>query len=87
MKKNNNKKLSKAPNKKNINEKTKSKPNSDNKNLIEEKDIEKLKNIEVVNLIKTVKSKYIIENIFSCLEENMKLTIIVHNKKFQNYLD
>ncbi len=55
----NHKKIPKVINKKNINEKTKSKPNSDNKNLIEEKDIEKLKNIEVVNLIKTVKSKFI----------------------------
>ena len=53
------KNIPKVPKEKIINEKTKLKPNSDNKNLIEEKDIEKLKNIEVVNLIKTVKSKFI----------------------------
>ena len=84
MKKNNNKKLSKAPNKKNINENTKSKSNLDNKSSQKEKEVEKSKNIEVVNLIKTVKQKYNIVNIFSYLEEKTKLIIIVHNKKYQN---
>ena len=50
------------------------------------KKMEKEKNIEVVNLIKTLKSQYIIKDIFSCLEEKTKLTIIVHNKKYQNLL-
>ena len=63
-----------------------SKSNSDNKNPLKEKEIEKPKNIEVVNLIKTLKSQYIIKDIFSCLEEKTKLTIIVHNKKYQNLL-
>ena len=86
MKKNNNKKLSKAPNKKNINENTKSKSNSDNKNLKKEKEEENAKNIEVINLIKTVKSKFIIINIFSYLKVDTELTIIVHNKKYQKLL-
>ena len=84
MKKNNNKSLSEEPKKKNRNEKTNSKSNSDNQNLKKEKEVEKSKNIEVINLIEAVKSKFIIENIFSCLEENTKLTIMVHNKKYQN---
>ena len=85
MKKNNNKKIAKEQNKKNINEKAESKPNSDNKCLQKEKEVEKPKNIEVVNLIKAVKSEIpIIENIFSFLEEHTKLFIIVHNKKYQN---
>ena len=79
-----NKNLSNAPNKNNINEKTKSESNSHNINLIKKKEIEKPKNVEDVDLIKKVKYKYIIENIFSCLKENIKLTIIVHNKKYQN---
>ena len=54
MKKNNNK-ISKEQNKKNINEKAESKPNSDDKCFQKEKEVEKPKNIEVVNLIKTVK--------------------------------
>jgi len=86
MKKNNNK-ISKEQNKKNINEKAESKPNSDNKCLQKEKEVEKPKNIEAVNLIKTIKSELpIIENIFSFLEEHTKLFIIVHNKKYQNLL-
>ena len=84
MKKNNNKKIAKEQNKKNINEKAESKPNSDDKCFQKEKEVEKPKNIEVVNLIKTVKFELIIENIFSCLEEKTKLIIIVHNKKYQN---
>ena len=79
-----NKNLSNAPNKNNINEKTKSESNSHNINLIKKKENEKPKNVEDVDLIKKVKYKYIIENIFSCLKENIKLTIIVHNKKYQN---
>ena len=55
MKKNNNKKIAKEQNKKNINEKAESKPNSDDKCFQKEKEVEKPKNIEVVNLIKTVK--------------------------------
>ncbi len=46
--------------------------------------IEKQKNTEDVNLIKTVKSKYILQKIFSYLEENIKLILIVHNKNYQN---
>jgi len=84
MKKNNIKKLSKVPNKKNINENNKLKSNSDNKNLKKEKEVEKSKDIEIINLIKTVKSQYIIKSIFSCLKEKIKMTIIVHNKKYQN---
>ena len=64
----------------------KSTSNSNKKNIIKEKEVERQKNIEVVNLIKTVKSQYFIKDIFSCLEENKKLTIIVHNKKYQNLL-
>ena len=63
----------------------KSTSNSNKKNLIKEKEVERQKNIEVVNLIKAVKSEIpIIENIFSFLEEKTKLNIIVHNKKYQN---
>ena len=36
------------------------------------------------NLIKTVKSVYIIENIFSLLTMNKKLQTILYNKKYQN---
>jgi len=87
MKKNNNKKIAKEQNKKNINEKAESKPNSDDKCFQKEKEVENPKNIEVVNLIKAVKSEIpIIENIFSFLEEKTKLNIIVHNKKYQNLL-
>ncbi len=81
----NDKNISKVKEKKNINENVKSKSNLDNKSSQKEKEVEKSKNIEVTNLIEAVKSKFIIENIFSCLEENTKLTIIVHNKKYQNF--
>ena len=84
----NGKNIQKSQKDKNINEEIKSQSNSGNKNSKKEKDVvEKSQDSEVIYLIKTVKSKFIIKKIFSCLEENMKLTIIVHNKKFQNYLD
>ena len=35
------------------------------------------------NIIKAIKSKYIINNIFSYLYENTKLELIKHNKKIQ----
>ncbi len=77
------KKLPKSQKEKIINEEIKLDSNSENKNHKKEKE-GNIKNIEIINLLKTVKSKFIIKKIFSCLEENMKLTIIVHNKKFQN---
>ena len=87
MEKNINKNLPKSPTKKNINENNKSNSNSDNKKLKKEKEDEKLKNIEIINLIKTVKSKYIIKSIFSCLKDDLILTIIVHNKEYQNLFE
>jgi len=35
------------------------------------------------NLIESVKSKYIIQNIFSFLDENIKLNLIIYNKEYQ----
>ena len=43
--------------------------------------------IECINLHKSIKSKYILQQIFSFLEEKKKLTLINHNKKIQNMLD
>ena len=62
----------------------KSNSNSNKKNLIKEKEVERRKNIEIINLMKTVRSKSIIQNIFSFLKENTKLPIIAHDKKYQN---
>ena len=39
-----------------------------------------------LNLIRKVKSKYIIENIFSFLEEKIELKMIIYNKNIQNLL-
>ena len=67
---------------------------SSNKNIQVKKDSfnkiknkEKPKEKESINLIDVVKSKYITNKIFSFLEENLKLNIIVHNKKYQNLLE
>ena len=48
---------------------------------------EKLKDIKPVNLIETVKSKYIAIKIFSYLNEMLKLDIIKYNKKYKNLLE
>ena len=50
---------------------------------LEEKEI---KDDSHLNLIKKVKSKYIIENIFSFLEEKIELKMIIYNKNIQNLL-
>ena len=49
--------------------------------------IEKLKDIKPVNLIEIVKSKYITIEIFSYLEQILKLKIINYNNKCQNILE
>ena len=54
------------------------KKDSDNKIINEEKP----KNIKPINLIETVKSKYIIIKIFSYLNQILKLRIIKYNKKY-----
>ena len=49
--------------------------------------IEKLKDIKPLNLVEIVKSKYITKEIFSYLEQILKLKIINYNNKFQNILE
>ena len=49
--------------------------------------IEKLKDIKPVNLIEIVKSKHITIEIFSYLEQILKLKIINYNNKCQNILE
>ena len=53
------------------------------------KNVIKVNNIseKSINLIKLIRSKYIITDIFSYLPEEKKLKIISYNKKLQNYLD
>ena len=41
---------------------------------------------KVIN-IDNIKSPYIIKNIFSLLDENLKLNMIIYNKKLQNLLE
>jgi len=41
------------------------------------------KSIPINNLRKSVKSKYIIQKIFSLLSDRQKLKIIIYNKKYQ----
>ena len=47
---------------------------------------EKSKNMETINLLEEVKL-YITKEIFSFLEENIKLNIIKYNKKYQNLFE
>ena len=47
--------------------------------------IEKLKDIKPLNLVEIVKSKYITIEIFSYLEQILKLKIINYNKKLKIY--
>jgi len=47
----------------------------------------KEKNIKTVNLIERVKSKYIIIEIFSYLEQILKLKMIKYNNKYQNIFE
>ena len=49
--------------------------------------IEKLKDIKPLNLVEIVKSKYITKEIFSYLEQILKLKIINYNNKCQNILE
>ena len=50
--------------------------------------IEKLKDIKPLNLVEIVKSKYITKEIFSYLEQILKLKIInYYNNKCQNILE
>ena len=59
------------------------KKDSDNKIINEEKP----KNIKPINLIETVKSKYVIKELFSYLSQILKLRIIKYNKKYQNLFE
>ena len=43
--------------------------------------------LKPVNLRKSVKSHYIVKNIFSLLQENKKLLIISYNRKLQANFD
>ena len=61
-----------------------------NDNIYSENEIinkKELKYIKSLNLIKTVKSKYITIEIFSYLNQNVKLEIIKYNKKYHNLLE
>ena len=61
-----------------------------NKEIIEKnKDIQKNEgnNIIYINLYREIKSKYNIKKIFSFLDINKKLKIIVYNKKYQEFFN
>ena len=45
------------------------------------------KNIQNINLKHSIKSKYLLQEIFSYLYENIKLKIIKNNKAYQKLLD
>ena len=53
--------------------------NNDNTNRIS-----KLNNNDNINILGEIISKYIVKEIFSYLDENIKLKMIIYNKKYQN---